>query len=896
MTRRSPVILHISDLHRTVDERVSNDEILHSLKRDFDQGWTEDKVPHPDLLVVSGDLTQRAEPEEYDEAIALLAEILNHLNLDWDRVVTVPGNHDIHWPTCEEVFRWRKGTVDDDLAIRKDGAFLVPDSSDAYQARLDNFRNAHHRITGREWPRPREEQFLVYRFDDLGIAFGAMSSCDRTDYERSEAAIHPSVVKRCADELMGFDGLRVAVWHHDCDWRHERLEDTVSYDTLAAVNQRGFDIALCGHTHRPASHDVNFFGKVSLPLLAAGSLCAGPQQRGDSVPRSYNIIRLDGRSVTVWVRQKADKAGPWQAIPFSIGGGNFKSHYQIDLNRAEELQTDEISRTRAKAPTPFGQTNARHNHRARSDFDFVWTSAADAIDSGDRHIVLGPRGAGKSALLLSLTASSRRLRYEEPDVLLTRLGILCAPGVHELTAFTGKGWLTEEERAELFSGFLAAHVANGLVTSIEEALHLRNSEKAPEIVLSLAERWFGDETRGEVRDMIDGMLRLVNTALSERDQTERERIRAQLRRIPLFAGGVAAVVPESLSTPFDETQWAILFDEAEHLNEWQQAVVFRSFHADSRITTKVATLPYGHIRVLGTMSPPLVAGDDFHEIPLAAPADKDGLKDFAAVAEEIWQRRVGPAPALSEVWPSTDWETVLADAGHPRTRDELEEEMILQLSPGPAERARRLRAEDPSAFSDQYWRRYKEPFRFRFVKRLDAESAIPLYWGVDTLLKACDGNFRWFLLFLNECWREYWEADGLRPLTAAEQHRAATQWAASIARKCGAFGERATELSDVITKIVSRMNTSLHGGSLTEQTGRAEVSEVVQEQREAIALGIAYGFLVPERESAGWSYPLDSVELRLGYPIAIRNSLPLRRGTVARIADLRQVVFDWWRP
>jgi len=74
------VILHISDLHRTPGAELSNTDLWGSLRHDIWHGYahtnlvlgpTDPKLPTPteiDLVVVSGDITQRAGAQEYREA------------------------------------------------------------------------------------------------------------------------------------------------------------------------------------------------------------------------------------------------------------------------------------------------------------------------------------------------------------------------------------------------------------------------------------------------------------------------------------------------------------------------------------------------------------------------------------------------------------------------------------------------------------------------------------------------------------------------------------------------------------------------------------------------------------------------------------------------------------
>ena len=165
-------ILHLSDIHRTVDERVENEELLGGLKSDL-EAHAADGVPRPQLVVVSGDLTQSAEPREYAQALQFLDKLAAHLALPRARVVVVPGNHDVHWPSSEEAFylrRSRPAKSLEDLVIELDGRFLCAQGEGPYQRRLANFRDFYRAFTGDPYPEARAGQFTIHTFDELGVA------------------------------------------------------------------------------------------------------------------------------------------------------------------------------------------------------------------------------------------------------------------------------------------------------------------------------------------------------------------------------------------------------------------------------------------------------------------------------------------------------------------------------------------------------------------------------------------------------------------------------------------------------------------------------------------------------------------------------------------------------
>ena len=182
----------------------------------------------------------------------------------------------------------------DELVIERHGRFLCARSEEQYQRRLANFRAFYKQLSGEDYPSARAEQYTVHELPALGVAFAGFNSCDLNDHERNRGGIHSAAIHGAAGRLAEFDGYRVAVWHHDLNWRQRPEADALDVDSLRQLSQRTFNLGLCGHTHRTAFNDACQIEGYALPVVAAGSLCAGPRQRGESVPRAYNVIQLRG--------------------------------------------------------------------------------------------------------------------------------------------------------------------------------------------------------------------------------------------------------------------------------------------------------------------------------------------------------------------------------------------------------------------------------------------------------------------------------------------------------------------------------------------------------------------------------------------------------------------------
>ena len=112
------IILHLSDLHASEANNFASTVWGH-LRNDVQHGYRETndsfehtspdpRLPDPsqiDLVIVSGDLTRHAKPNEYAQAAALLNSIARgFLGRDRGRVIVAPGNHDIDWGSTEKAY------------------------------------------------------------------------------------------------------------------------------------------------------------------------------------------------------------------------------------------------------------------------------------------------------------------------------------------------------------------------------------------------------------------------------------------------------------------------------------------------------------------------------------------------------------------------------------------------------------------------------------------------------------------------------------------------------------------------------------------------------------------------------------------------------------------------
>lgn len=110
---RPITLLHLSDTQFGRNHRFgrlslpppddSFDTLLTRLGDDL-QLLKKDYGLQPDLVVLSGDLAEGGLKREFDDVLQLVEGLVNLLKLPRDRVVLIPGNHDINRDDCIAYF------------------------------------------------------------------------------------------------------------------------------------------------------------------------------------------------------------------------------------------------------------------------------------------------------------------------------------------------------------------------------------------------------------------------------------------------------------------------------------------------------------------------------------------------------------------------------------------------------------------------------------------------------------------------------------------------------------------------------------------------------------------------------------------------------------------------
>ncbi|WP_437322109.1 metallophosphoesterase [Sorangium sp. So ce385] len=342
-------ILHLSDLHVRGD--ADPVALLQPLAADLEDRVDGLGVERLDFLVVSGDVTNRASPSEFEKARELISGIIARFDLTAERCILVPGNHDLDWN--EPVYRTVKRRL-------VDPGELVPgrykEQGDLYELREESlypnrFRNfsqyLYHPLLQQPYPLAPEQQCVPLLFPDAGLQFFALNSAWEIDeYWPERSGICPGALARGIAEAdlqqkrARQDGrlapdaavLRIAVWHHPVTG-NEKIQDDAFVGNL---QKAGVRLCLHGHVHEDRADHIGYLHPTrSVRVAGAGSFGASMRERPEAIPRLYNVVELsrDHARLRVHTRCLKRQTGAWEgwAVWPGAGPGERRTYYDVPL-------------------------------------------------------------------------------------------------------------------------------------------------------------------------------------------------------------------------------------------------------------------------------------------------------------------------------------------------------------------------------------------------------------------------------------------------------------------------------------------------------------------------------------------------------------------------------------
>jgi 3',5'-cyclic AMP phosphodiesterase CpdA len=246
-----PRLIHLSDLHFGAHDP----KLVEAVDRRIDEA-------RPDLVVISGDFTQRARTEQFKEA----CQFLERLKKADHEVIGVPGNHDV--PLYDVLRR-----------------FLSPLTR--YRRYIDQTLCPFHELPGAAV---------------LGINTArSLTLKDGRINDEQVAYIHDTFARTLSTTA------RILVTHHPLFalpvGDGPELGKAIGRQDMAldAVAKAGVDLLLAGHNHRASAHHAKDLVTDAGPALVIQAGTATSTRLRDE-EQSFNLLEVGDAKVTVAVQ------------------------------------------------------------------------------------------------------------------------------------------------------------------------------------------------------------------------------------------------------------------------------------------------------------------------------------------------------------------------------------------------------------------------------------------------------------------------------------------------------------------------------------------------------------------------------------------------------------------
>ncbi len=322
-------ILHLSDLY--IEKDTDPETILQPLVADLKDDEEGPGINRLDYLIVSGDLTKSAEPDEYEKALQFISKLIQQFKITKQECIIVPGNHDLSWNA--DVYKTEtKRNIDitklDDGDYKQEGDVYLVQNKKQYPKRFENFSKYFFLpFMGKEYPLEFENQCLTYLYEETRIQFITLnSSWEIDEFYPNRSGIHPSALARGLanaddEQRKSVDAgrldkndfiLRIGVLHHPVTGNEKIQNDAF----LEQLRKAGVRICMHGHVHENCADLIYYPHPRKIHATGAGSFGVPSNNRPESTPRSYNLLEItpDYSSIKVHTRCLKKDTGAWTGL------------------------------------------------------------------------------------------------------------------------------------------------------------------------------------------------------------------------------------------------------------------------------------------------------------------------------------------------------------------------------------------------------------------------------------------------------------------------------------------------------------------------------------------------------------------------------------------------------
>lgn len=337
--------LHLSDIHYNMTNYESEWLRNNLIKTLTNQN---EKI---DMLIVTGDLLYQFK-SSFNEVEKFLKSIINVINIPFENVFIVPGNHDFKRSSSRELLI--KGIKNNQINITDTVAALDEDVINNLIDGQKEFWDFHEKLLG------HKDDYKSIHFVNLRENFNIinLNTCliSGTENEEGTLSINMKKLMETLKKIKDDTKPNIAIGHHS-------LECFISKEQEEIVNMFedfNVDIYLCGHIHKNKC-EIYPQGKRYIPSIVCGS-----NMIDSYATPSFNIgeINLDSNKCKVKY-YKWSKNRQWvvdNEADRKIGEDNTLNFNLDRLRKNEKLEV---------IPDSIKETVVANDHKLKSTIDWM---------------------------------------------------------------------------------------------------------------------------------------------------------------------------------------------------------------------------------------------------------------------------------------------------------------------------------------------------------------------------------------------------------------------------------------------------------------------------------------------------------------------------------------------
>lgn len=254
------VILHISDLHVSLDKVLGGQSIVPNsyLTTKSDMGectqfidkfikTVSEEVKTAEIyLLVTGDITNAAEKKEFAFALIYLKRIIEKLNIITDRILLIPGDHDLNRRAITNLH-----DINDN-----------PTAAQVNAAKFENFTEFYEKLINRKFD-PNKIIFDKIIFANKILLLGINSSIN-IDLVQKEGSVPLLEFEKELNEIEEVKTLKtIACVHHNVTSAYEnkndgQWENKSRQHFITKLNEKTIGHIFCGNEHTCSAKTVPY--------------------------------------------------------------------------------------------------------------------------------------------------------------------------------------------------------------------------------------------------------------------------------------------------------------------------------------------------------------------------------------------------------------------------------------------------------------------------------------------------------------------------------------------------------------------------------------------------------------------------------------------------------------